>query len=300
MKTPIFTGSGTAIVTPFRKDDVLKVDYDKFAELLDFQVAGGTSCVVVCGTTGENSTQTIDEHMATVDFAAKHIAGRIKVVAGVGSNDTMTALEIGEAAAASGVDGIMMVTPYYNKATQTGLVKHFTYVADRVSVPMIMYNVPSRTTVTISADTFKVLSSHPNINGIKEASADLTLFGTTRALVGDDLFIWSGNDDNTVPFMALGAIGVISVASNIIPAEIAQMCQFALDGDFASAAAMHHKYMDLFNKLFIEVNPQPVKTALNLMGMDIGGMRLPLCEMAPANVDKLRQSMIDAGMTVVG
>ena len=299
MKTPIFTGSGTAIVTPFRKDDVLKVDFDKFAELLDFQVNGGTACVVVCGTTGENATQTIDEHMATVDFATKYIAGRTKVVAGVGSNDTMTALEIGVAAKASGVDGIMMVTPYYNKATQTGLVKHFTYVADRLDLPMIMYNVPGRTSVNMTADTYKILSQHPNINGIKEASADVTLFGTTRALVGDDLFIWSGNDDNTVPFMVLGAVGVISVASNIVPDVISQMCQFALDGDFASAAAMHLKYMDLFNKLFIEVNPMPVKTALNLMGMDVGEMRLPLCEMAPANIEKLRQSMIAVGMTAV-
>ena len=298
MKTPIFTGSGTAVVTPFRKDDVLKVDFDKFAELLDFQVKGNTSCIVICGTTGENATQPINEHIQVVDFAVRHIAGRAKVVAGVGSNDTMTAIELATAAKESGADGIMMVTPYYNKATQLGLVKHFSYVADRIDLPMIVYHVPSRTTVNIAADTYIELAKHPNINGIKEASGDFTLFGTVRAAVGDELNFWSGNDDNTVPMMALGALGVISVASNIIPDVIAQLCGFCLEGDFAAASALHLKYMDLFNKLFIEVNPQPVKTALNLMGFDVGGFRLPLCEMAPANVEKLRQAMVAVGLTV--
>lgn len=293
IKTPIFTGSGTAVVTPFQGG---KADYQKMGELIDFQIQGGTSAIIVNGTTGENATQPVEEHASLVDFCVKHAAGRVKIVAGVGSNDTQTSLYLATRAKESGVDGILMVTPYYNKTTQAGLVKHFTYVADRVEIPMILYNVPSRTTMTISADTYKELSKHPNINGIKEASGDLTLYGTTRVIVGDDLFVWSGNDDNTVALMSLGAIGVISVAANIIPREISELCRLCLDGDFKSAAKLHFKYMDLFNKLFIEVNPMPVKTALNLMGKDVGEVRLPLCEMAPGNIEKLKASMGAAGL----
>lgn len=296
IKTPIFTGSGTAIVTPFASDG--KINKAKMAELLDFQIAGGTAAIIVNGTTGENATQPLDEHVDLVDFAVKHVAGRCKVIAGVGSNDTSTALHLATQAKASGVDGILMVTPYYNKTTQRGLIKHFTYVADRVDIPMILYNVPGRTTLSIAAETYQILAEHPNINGIKEASADFTLTSTTRALVGDKLHLWSGNDDNTVPMMALGAIGVISVASNVIPDVIAKMCDLALAGDFKAAAQLHFKYIDLFNKLFIEVNPIPVKAALNLMGMEVGEPRLPLCEMDPQNLEKLRQSMQQVGLKV--
>lgn len=293
MKTPIFTGSCTAIVTPYTEDGI---DYGKMAELIDQQNAGGTSAIVVCGTTGENATQPVPEHEKLVDFCVKHTAGRMKIIAGVGSNDTMTSLQLATSAKASGADGILMVTPYYNKTTQKGLVAHFTYVADRVDIPMIVYNVPSRTSIGLTAPTYKILSQHPNINGVKEASGDFSLFAQTRALCGDDLFIWSGNDDNTVPMMAMGALGVISVASNIVPDVVAKLCALCLDGDFKAATALYCQYADLFAKLFIEVNPVPVKTAMNLMGMNVGRLRLPLVEMAPENLEKLKASLAGVGL----
>lgn len=288
MKTPIFKGSCTAIVTPYTKDGI---DYEKMAELIDFQYEGGTAAIVVCGTTGENATQPIEEHEKLVDFCIKHNNGRMKIIAGVGSNDSNTALRLATSAKASGADGILMVTPYYNKTTQRGLVEHFTYVADRVDVPMVLYNVPSRTGIGIAASTYKILSEHPNINGIKEASGDFSLFAQTRALCGDDLFVWSGNDDNTVPMMAMGAIGVISVASNIVPKAVAELCDLCLKGDFKAATEYYFKYADLYAKLFIETNPIPVKTAMNLMGMNVGQFRLPLVNMAPENLEKLKTSL---------
>ncbi len=288
MKTPIFKGSCTAIVTPYTKDGI---DYEKMAELIDFQYAGGTAAIVVCGTTGENATQPVEEHEKLVDFCIKHNNGRMKMIAGVGSNDSNTALRLATSAKASGADGILMVTPYYNKTTQRGLVEHFTYVADRVDVPMVLYNVPSRTGIGIAASTYKILSEHPNINGIKEASGDFSLFAQTRALCGDDLFIWSGNDDNTVPMMAMGALGVISVASNIVPKAVAELCDLCLKGDFKAATEYYFKYADLYAKLFIETNPIPVKTAMNLMGMNVGQFRLPLVDMAPENLEKLKASL---------
>ncbi len=288
MKTPIFKGSCTAIVTPYTKDGI---DYEKMAELIDFQYAGGTAAIVVCGTTGENATQPVEEHEKLVDFCIKHNNGRMKMIAGVGSNDSNTALRLATSAKASGADGILMVTPYYNKTTQRGLVEHFTYVADRVDVPMVLYNVPSRTGIGIAASTYKILSEHPNINGIKEASGDFSLFAQTRALCGDDLFIWSGNDDNTVPMMAMGALGVISVASNIVPKAVAELCDLCLKGDFKAATEYYFKYADLYAKLFIETNPIPVKTAMNLMGMNVGQFRLPLVDMAPENLKKLKASL---------
>ncbi len=293
MKTPIFTGAGTAIITPFRGD---KIDFDKMAELIDMQYKGGISAIIVCGTTGENATQPIAEHEELVNFCVKKNAGRMKIIAGVGSNDTMTSVRLATSAKASGADGILMVTPYYNKTTQRGLVQHFSTVADRVDIPMILYNVPSRTGIGIAADTYKTLSKHPNINGIKEASGDFSLFARTRALCGDDLFIWSGNDDNTVPMMAMGALGVISVASNIVPGAVTELCKLCLDKDFDAATKLYFKYAELFERLFIEVNPIPVKTAMNLMGMDVGNLRLPLVDMAPENLEKLKVSLTNVGL----
>ncbi|MEF9971197.1 MAG: 4-hydroxy-tetrahydrodipicolinate synthase [Oscillospiraceae bacterium] len=295
MKTPIFTGAGTAIVTPFRGD---VIDYEKMSELIEAQYAGGISALIVCGTTGENATQPISEHEELVDFCVKKTAGRMKIVAGVGSNDTMTSLRLAESAKASGADGILMVTPYYNKTSQRGLVQHFSTVADRVDIPMILYNVPSRTGIGFTADTYKILSKHPNINGIKEASGDFSLFSRTRALCGDDLFIWSGNDDNTVPMMSMGALGVISVASNILPQVVTDLCALCLKSDFKSATELYFKYADLFAKLFIEVNPIPVKTAMNLLGMNVGKLRLPLFEMAPDTLEKLKESLVNAGLSL--
>ncbi len=293
MKTPIFTGAATAIVTPFKGNEI---NYDKAAEIIDMQYEGGISALIVCGTTGENATQPISEHEEFVEFCVKKNAGRMKIVAGVGSNDTMTSVRLAESAKKSGVDGILMVTPYYNKTSQRGLVQHFSTVADRVDVPMILYNVPSRTGIGISVETYKTLSKHPNINGIKEASGDLALFSQTRAACGDDLFIWSGNDDNTIPMMSMGALGVISVASNIVPDVVSKLCKLCTENDFKAATELYFKYADLFTKLFIEVNPIPVKTAMNLMGMDVGNLRLPLYEMAPENLEKLKKSMLDAGL----
>lgn len=294
-KTPIFEGAATAVVTPFKGNEI---DYDKMAELIEMQVAGGISAIIVCGTTGENATQPIAEHEQLVDFCVKKTAGRMKVVAGVGSNDTMTSIKLATSAKASGVDGILMVTPYYNKTSQAGLVQHFSYVADRVDVPMILYNVPSRTGIGFTAETYKVLSEHPNINGIKEASGDFSLFSRTRALVGDDLYIWSGNDDNTIPMMAMGAKGVISVASNIVPQAVTDICELCLKNNFDAACEIYYKYADLFAKLFIEVNPIPIKTAMNLAGMNVGNLRLPLVDMAPENLIKLKKAMTDVGIEI--
>ena len=293
MKIPVFMGSATAIITPFRDG---KVDYKKLGELIDFQIAGGTSAVVVCGTTGEGSTQSLEEHTATVDFCVKHVNSRIKVIAGTGSNDTLAALYLSQEAEKSGADAVLMVTPYYNKTSQRGLVKHFTYIADRVNLPIILYNVPSRTGLSFTTETYLELSKHPNINGVKEASGSFKLIGTTLASCGDDFFFWSGNDEDTVPLMSIGGLGVISTSSNIIPAEFAKMTGFCMAGDFKSAAEIHFKYLDLMDKLFIEVNPMPLKAAMNLMGMDVGEPRMPLCDLAPENLEKLRKSMAAVGL----
>lgn len=295
LKTPLFKGSCTAIVTPFTENGI---DYDRLAKNIDFQYENGTTAVVVCGTTGENPTHSEDEHNELVRFAVQASRGRMKVIAGVGSNNTRTALKYAQNARYAGADGILMVTPYYNKSTQKGLIEHFSYVADRVEIPMILYNVPSRTGISISAETYKVLSRHPNINGIKEASGDFSLIAKVRSQCGDDLYIWSGNDDNTVPMMALGALGVISVASNIVPAVTAKLCALCLEGDFTAATELYGKYAKLFSALFIETNPIPVKAAMKLMDMDSGLLRLPLVEIGEENLAKLKAVMRDCGLNV--
>ena len=293
MKTPVFTGTSVAIVTPFRDG---KVDFKKLGELIDFQIANSCAAITICGTTGEASTQSIEEHVATVDFCVKHVGNRVKVIAGTGSNDTQVALFLSQEAAKSGVDAIMMVTPYYNKTTQKGLVGHIKFVADRVDVPIILYNVPKRTGMTFTAETYKELSKLKNVNGVKEASGDFNLIGKTMAACGDELNFWSGNDEDTVPMMSIGAKGAISVISNIIPAEIAEMTALCLRGDFENARKIHLKYLDLMDNLFIEISPIPLKTALNLMGMDVGVPRMPLCEMEPENLEKLKISMKNVGL----
>lgn len=295
MKTPVFTGSSTAIITPFRDG---KVDYKKLGELIDLQIAGGTAAITICGTTGEGSTQSLEEHTATVDFCVKYVNGRVKVIAGSGSNDTQAALYLSQEAEKSGADALLMVTPYYNKTTQRGLVKHFTFVADRVSIPIILYNVPSRTGMSFTADTYKELSKHPNLNGVKEASGSFSLIGTTLAYCGDEFFFWSGNDEDTVPMMSIGAKGVISVIGNIVPEVMSEITGLCLNGDFGGAAKLHLKYLDLMGKLFIEVNPMPVKAAMNLMGLDVGEPRLPLCDLAPDSLEKLKAAMMAAGLHI--
>ena len=293
MKTPVFLGSSTAIVTPFRDG---KVDYTKLAELIDFQIAGDTAAITICWTTGESSTMSLEEHVATVDFCVKHVNSRVKVIAGTGSNDTQAALFLSQEAEKSGVDALLMVTPYYNKTSQRGLVKHFEFIADRVKSPIILYNVPGRTGLSFTTETYQELSKHPNINGVKEASGSFKLIAATLAACSEDLFFWSGNDEDTVPMMSIGAKGVISVMSNIIPAIVAQMARFCLDGDFGQGAQLQLKYLDLIDRLFIEVNPMPIKAAMNLMGMDVGEPRMPLCDLAPDNLEKLKKSMAAVGL----
>ncbi len=296
MKTPVFTGANVAIITPFNEDGI---DFDRFGKLIDFQIEKGINAITVCGTTGESATLSHEEHCKVIEYSVKKVAGRVPVIAGTGSNDTSYALELSQFAESCGVDGLLMVTPYYNKTTQSGLIKHYTYVADRVSKPIILYSVPSRTGVSFKADTYAELSKHENINGIKEASGDFSLVAETLSKCGDNMFIWSGNDDQVVPLMSLGAVGVISVTANIVPDVVAKMCKFCLEGDFKSAAKLQLEYFDITDSLFCEVNPIPVKTALKLMGYDNGLLRMPLCEMAPANLERLKKSLENIGIKTV-
>lgn len=295
MKTPIFTGANVAIVTPLTEDGV---NLSKLGELIEFQISKGIDAITVCGTTGESATLSHEEHCRVIEYSVKKVAGRVPVIAGTGSNDTSYALELSKIAEEFGVDGLLMVTPYYNKTTQRGLIQHYTYVADRVNTPIILYNVPSRTGVSFKADTYAELSKHPNINGIKEASGDFSLVAETMSKCGDNMFVWSGNDDQVVPLMSLGAVGVISVTANIVPDVVAKMCRLCLDGNFKEAAKLQLDYFDITDSLFKEVNPIPVKTAMKLMGMDNGYLRMPLCEMAPANVEILRNSLKNIGITL--
>jgi 4-hydroxy-tetrahydrodipicolinate synthase len=296
MKTPVFTGLATAIVTPYRRDGI---DYDKLGELIDLQIAGGVDAIVACGSTGESSTQSIDEHIEVVDFCVKRVGGRVTVIAGAGSNDTEAAVLLSREAERSGADALLHVTPYYNKTTQRGLVRHFTHIADRVDIPIILYNVPSRTSLSFTSETYIELSRHKNINGVKEASGSIPLAAATLAACGDDFFIWSGNDNETVSLMALGAKGLISTSANIIPAQMTEITHLCLRGDYTGALKIFYKYLDLMDKLFIEVNPIPLKTAMNLIGMDAGDLRLPLCDMAPENLKKLKASLQKAGFSLV-
>ena len=294
MRTPVFTGSCPALVTPFDQNGA--INYDAFGKLIDAQIEAGVDAVCVCGTTGESATMSIREHIAAVEFCVKRVNHRVKVIAGAGSNDTSAAVYLSQHAQDSGADALLHVTPYYNKASQTGLIRHYEYIAERVDLPIILYNVPSRTGVSFTAETYRVLSQNPKINGVKEASGNFSLLAHTRFLCGDDFYIWSGNDDQVVPMMALGAKGVISVASNLIPQVMVKMARLCLDNDFEAASKLQIKYMDLIDALFLEVNPIPIKAALNLVGMEMGGLRLPLCEMSEKNLETLRSSMARMGL----
>lgn len=293
MKKPVFTGANVAIITPF---DESGVNYEEFKKIIDFQLENGTDAITICGTTGEGATLSDEEHKKVVSFGVEYINGRVPVIAGAGSNDTEYAVQLSRFAAAEGADAILSVTPYYNKATQKGLVRHFSAIADAAACPVILYNVPSRTGVNIGVSTYKELSKHPNINGAKEASGSLSHIAEVMSVCGDDLNIWSGNDDQIVPIMSLGGKGVISVLSNVAPGIAHQIAQSALDGDFKTAAELQLKYLDLINALFIEVNPIPVKTAMNLLGFKAGALRMPLCEMEDAHLETLKASMRNAGL----
>ena len=280
MSTPLFTGCATALVTPMKGG---AVDYDAFVRLIDQQAAGGVTALVVCGTTGEAATLTAEEQEKLIRLAAEKSAGRMKIVAGIGSNDTAKALAAARRAEDAGADGVLMVTPYYNKTTQAGLIAHFTYVADRTRLPVILYNVPGRTGLSIAPETYAVLADHGNIAGVKESSGDIAAFARTAALCGDKLTFCSGNDADTVAMMALGAKGVISVASNIAPEAVSGLCDLCLAGDYPAAAAMNRRWMDLFTALFTEVNPIPIKAAMAMAGLMDGELRLPLVPMGEAN-----------------
>lgn len=286
MKSPIFTGAGVAIITPFTADG--KVNEKVLAEIIEYQIAHSTDAIVICGTTGESATLDHNEHTQAIKVAVDVTAGRIPVIAGTGSNDTAYALKLSNDAEKLGVDGLLMVTPYYNKASQEGLIKHFNYVADRVSTPIILYNVPSRTGCEIKPETYAELAKHKMIYAAKEATGNLSSIAKTISLVPQDFAIYSGNDDQITPIMSLGGKGVISVLSNILPQVAHDIAQTALDGDFKKSAELQLKYLELCNAMFMDVNPIPVKAAMRLMGIDVGPLRLPLCDMTPANTEKLK------------
>lgn len=286
MKNPIFTGAGVAIITPFTADG--KVNEKVLAEIIEYQISHSTDAIVICGTTGESATLDHNEHTQAIKVAVDVTAGRIPVIAGTGSNDTAYALKLSNDAEKLGVDGLLMVTPYYNKASQEGLIKHFNYVADRVSTPIILYNVPSRTGCEIKPETYAELAKHKMIYAAKEATGNLSSIAKTISLVPEDFAIYSGNDDQITPIMSLGGKGVISVLSNILPQVAHDIAQTALDGDFKKSAELQLKYLELCNAMFMDVNPIPVKVAMRMMGIEVGPLRLPLCDMTPANTEKLK------------
>lgn len=294
MKNIVFTGAGVAIVTPFRDD--LSVNYDKLAELIEEQIARGTDAIVICGTTGESTTLTPPEHEQVNRFAVEQVKGRVPVIAGCGSNETAFAAELSIAAQRDGADALLHVTPYYNKTSQAGLVKHFFHIADRVDIPIILYNVPSRTGMTIQAETYLELSKHPNIAGTKEASGDISLIAKTMALCGDNLALYSGNDDQIAALMGMGGKGVISVLSNVVPEVPHAITAAALAGNYAEGLRLQLEWLDLCNDLFIDVNPIPVKAAMNLMGKNVGPCRLPLCEMDEGKLAKLQATLQRHGL----
>jgi len=291
MRNPVFKGSGVAIVTPFTEDGV---NFDKLGELLEFQIREGTDAIIICGTTGEASTMPDDEHKAVIKFAVEKVAGRIPVIAGAGSNDTRHAIELSRYAEEVGADAILSVTPYYNKTTQKGLVEHFKAIAGSISIPVILYNVPSRTNLNIAPKTYKILSEIDNIVGVKECN--LGQVADVRNLCGDDFAIYSGDDNITLPLLSLGGIGVISVMANIIPKDTRDLVHKFFEGDIEGSRNLQLKCNNLISALFIEVNPIPIKTAMNLMGMNVGKCRLPLTDMDESNLAVLKKALKEYGL----
>lgn len=284
----IFKGSAVAIITPFKEDGV---DFEKLKELLEWHVENKTDAIVICGTTGEASTMSENERKDAIKFTVDVINHRIPVIAGTGSNNTMASLEMSKWAESVGVDGLLVITPYYNKTSQKGLFNHFKVINDGVKTPIIVYNVPSRTGMNVSPSMAKQLSELSNVVAIKEASGDISQIAKIKALCGDNLDIYSGNDDQIIPILSLGGIGVISVLANVIPKEVHDMCELYLSGKVKEALKLQIETLDLTNNLFIETNPIPVKTALNIMGFNVGHLRLPLCEMEEGNFQKLKQAL---------
>ena len=293
MKQPVFTGSGVAIITPFTNDGV---DYPALVRLLDFQLENGTDAIIVCGTTGEAAAMSYEERIRTIEAVVRHVDGRAPVLAGTGSHNTENAIAMSRDASGAGVDALLVVTPFYNKATPKGLIRHYTAVADAVEKPVILYHVPSRTGVKCTAEIYAALAEHPNIVGVKEAGGDLALVQKTRELCPEDFYIWSGNDDETAPIMLLGGKGVISVAANVAPREMHELTDACLRGDFFSAGKQQLHLRRLCEALFWEVNPIPVKTALGMMGYCQEIFRLPMCEMEAENRPRLRAVLESYGL----
>lgn len=287
MKKTIFTGSGIAIITPMNPDG--SINFEKLGELIDEQIASHTDAIIVAGTTGEASTMTDEEHIEAIRFTVERVNKRVPVIAGTGSNDTGYAIELSKAAEKVGADALLQVTPYYNKTSQRGLVAHFTAIADAVNIPIILYNVPSRTGVKISLDAYVELAKHPNIVATKEASGDFSLIAEIAAKT--DLDIYSGNDDQVLPLLALGGKGVISVSAHVIPQQKHDMVKLFMEGKTAEAFEIQKKYLDLENAMFMDVNPIPVKEAMNLLGKNVGECRLPLIRMEEAKIEKLRNEL---------
>ena len=289
MKQPVFEGLATAIVTPFKNGTI---DIPTFEKLLDMQIAAGVNAVVVCGTTGESSTLSAQEQLMLIAHAMQYTAGRCKIIAGTGSNDTAHAIDMSRAASSMGVCAVLVVTPYYNKCTQSGLVAHYTAIADAIACPVICYNVPSRTGLDMKVETYKALSHHPNISGVKEAGGSPAKIARTLDACGDDFFLWSGNDDEAVSTMALGAKGLISVLSNVRPKKTLAMIRACQKNDYPLAAKLQRELMDLIDALFCEVNPIPVKKALELEGIPVGNPRLPLTGFSDANLPRLQAALV--------
>ncbi|AWI06900.1 4-hydroxy-tetrahydrodipicolinate synthase [Clostridium drakei] len=289
----LFKGSAVAIVTPFKDGGV---DFKKLEELLEWHIKSSTDAIVICGTTGEASTMSEQERKETIKFTVDVVKKRIPVIAGTGSNNTAASINMSKWAESIGVDGLLVITPYYNKTTQKGLVEHFKAIATSVKSPIIIYNVPGRTGLNILPKTLKVLCELDNIVAVKEASGNISQIAEIKALCGDKLDIYSGNDDQIIPILALGGIGVISVLANIIPKDVHDMCKLFLNGKIEEALKIQLDSLALTNALFIETNPIPVKTAMNIMGMNVGDLRLPLCEMVSNNLDVLKKELENYGL----
>ena len=293
----IFKGAAVAIITPFQENR--EINYPKLAEIIDDQIEKHTDAIVICGTTGESSTLTHEEHLEAIRFTVEHVAGRVPVIAGTGSNCTETAIYLSTEAEKYGADALLVVTPYYNKATQKGLIAHYTAIAESVNLPIIMYNVPSRTGCNIQPETAAYLAKNvKNIAGIKEASGNISQIAKLMQLAEGQIELYSGNDDQVVPIMALGGLGVISVLSNVAPQQTHDMVAKFLEGDVAGSREIQLKALPLIDALFCEVNPIPVKAAMNMMGWEAGPLRMPLTEMEPQNQERLRKAMIDFGIEV--
>ncbi len=290
----LFTGSGVAIVTPMHEDG--SVNYPVLKQLIEFQLENGTDAIIICGTTGEASTMTDEEQIEAVRFTVETVAKRAVVLAGAGSNDTAHAIELAKGCEAAGVDGVLLVTPYYNKTTQKGLIKHYTAIAESISIPILLYNVPGRTGLSISPKTCYELSKVKNIVGIKEASGNFSNIAEIAAICGPDFDLYSGNDDQNVPILSLGGKGVISVLANVAPKQTHDMVEKFLSGDTQGAAKLQLESIELINALFCEVNPIPVKAALNMMGFDVGPCKAPLCEMEPEHMEQLKTAMKNYGL----